>query len=1395
MNTPSSSGLVPACTLGKGRVSVRAVALLLSALLGLATTPAGHASTLYWDADAAGTGNATTGVGLGGTGAWNTSLSNWWPGSGTTDQAWVNGNNDTAVFGGGVSGTVTLGSGITVGGLFFNTNNYTLVTGANTLTFGAANNTITLNNLPSATITGAVAGTGGNVTLSGGALNGSTNPGTLTLNGTSTTGWSGTTTVGNGTTLVLAGGNQALVSTAGITLNGGGITLTNTSVAEAALNRVADSAAITSNGGTLTFNNTSLASTAYAETLGPVALASGQLNVISTNNNTAGTSQILTLGGLTQSGTSTVAFGGGNLGGVSTIKNQINVTGLATTTANQIIAPWATIGTAANAQTDYAVNNINAGTGNAFGIQGAGIAGSAETTWTNAANTYTQSGAQTLTATRTITALRNTAGTATTQLGANNLETFGLLNGANTTWTIAASGAGVIHQNGTAAANLYVTTGAGAITISAPITDNTGALTLVKSGTGGTLTLSGTNTYTGATVVNAGTLQFAKEVSFYNNNTAGTGWTAANLVVNSGATAAFNVGGAGEFTSADIDTIKTLGFQSGSSLGLDTTNAGGNFTYAGVIADANAGANVLGLTKLGTGNLTLTGANTYTGPTLINAGTLTLSGGDNRLATTGTVIFTGATGTLDLGSTNQTLAGLASASLTSTGTILGTGTLTLNGGYVQIGGTTGTQTINMAGLSNFIYDNAAGSFYVGGMANPANAVVTLAGTNVITAATFGVASNSSLSDNGHPGTVHLGQTNTINANSIQIGGTAGSGTLDFTTGLTAPTLTIRGTGGTSTDRAAVVVGSSGGFIATTNTFNMGTTGVLDAKVSTLVIGENTRASANPPLVTGIFTMGTGTLDATSITLGKNIAGSSGTGGAAGTFNLTGGTVTTGTLTLANRVAQGTAAVTGTFNLNSGSLNVTTINTGTGGTSTFNWADGTLSNNTGSNQTVALLSTFNLTNTGNTSGTHKWDVSGSQTSTMSGIISGAGSLTKANTGTLTMAASAANTYTGTTTISDGKLIAAVDGASTTFANVGVTLAIGSQTITLASGSVVNGQRVVFAAATAPSGTGTVATNTPYYVINSSGNTFQVSLTQGGAAVAAPTAVGSSVTVTRGGAFGTGTSDVILGDAATTTLNGSPALLTGGAITIERGVTIANQATSGTYMIGGNTNNNSTFSGLITANKNFTVSQIATTGGNALSITGGITGASAGTKTVTFANVGAVNVTTTAISDGIAGNLSLIQAGAGLTTLSAANTYSGDTFVNAGTLATSGTGNFGTGNVTVASGAALTFGNNASIGDLSTLTFASTSTASSISLNFSGVETLGAVYDSVTATYLAGGTYTAAQLNSAFSSSVFTGIGSLTVSAVPEPSTYAALLGSMTLAGTLWKRRRSARDTNG
>jgi autotransporter-associated beta strand protein len=166
---------------------------------------------------------------------------------------------------------------------------------------------------------------------------------------------------------------------------------------------------------------------------------------------------------------------------------------------------------------------------------------------------------------------------------------------------------------------------------------NTVALT--KAGTG-VQVLSGTNTYTGVTTINGGVLQFSNPAALYNGNPAS--WTAANLTVASGATASFNVGGAGEFTVADIDAIRVLsnvasgvtatqGFRNGSLIGLDTTNAGGSLTYSSVITNRVAGTttDTLGVRKRGTGTLVLSGANTYTGTTFVDAGTLevTANGG------------------------------------------------------------------------------------------------------------------------------------------------------------------------------------------------------------------------------------------------------------------------------------------------------------------------------------------------------------------------------------------------------------------------------------------------------------------------------------------------------------------------------------------------------------------------------------------------------------------------------------------------------------------------------------------------------------------------------------------------------------------------------------------------
>jgi fibronectin-binding autotransporter adhesin len=127
------------------RVGRWSAALVLAAV-GL-TTPTALAGPVTWD-----TVSGDAGV-TGGAGAWDTTLTNWTTDSGATNIAWVNANNDTAVFGGS-AGTVTLGTAITVGGLTFNDNAGYLITG-NTLTFGLAGN-ITAN--VDATIASALAG-------------------------------------------------------------------------------------------------------------------------------------------------------------------------------------------------------------------------------------------------------------------------------------------------------------------------------------------------------------------------------------------------------------------------------------------------------------------------------------------------------------------------------------------------------------------------------------------------------------------------------------------------------------------------------------------------------------------------------------------------------------------------------------------------------------------------------------------------------------------------------------------------------------------------------------------------------------------------------------------------------------------------------------------------------------------------------------------------------------------------------------------------------------------------------------------------------------------------------------------------------------------------------------
>ncbi|HLW92748.1 MAG TPA: autotransporter-associated beta strand repeat-containing protein, partial [Roseiarcus sp.] len=162
-------------------------------------------------------------------------------------------------------------------------------------------------------------------------------------------------------------------------------------------------------------------------------------------------------------------------------------------------------------------------------------------------------------------------------------------------YTIAATGGGALTPNGMAA--ITVANGMTA-TIAAPITGSGGVL----ANGAGTLILSGANSYSGGTQISLGTLQAT------NNNSVGSG----TVTLDGGTFQA----GAASLAIANSFAINATG-------GTIDTEAN-QLTLSGVIANgAGAGA----LTKIGSGTLILTGADTYSGGTTISAGTLQIGAG------------------------------------------------------------------------------------------------------------------------------------------------------------------------------------------------------------------------------------------------------------------------------------------------------------------------------------------------------------------------------------------------------------------------------------------------------------------------------------------------------------------------------------------------------------------------------------------------------------------------------------------------------------------------------------------------------------------------------------------------------------------------------------------------
>jgi autotransporter-associated beta strand protein len=246
-------------------------------------------------------------------------------------------------------------------------------------------------------------------------------------------------------------------------------------------------------------------------------------------------------------------------------------------------------------------------------------------------------------------------------------------------------------------------------------------LTHLVSGTGGisktgtgTLHISAANTYTGNVSVTGGSLVVdhladlggppatgnktltASGAQLHLDGAAGDLSLPANYVVVSSGVTLFNDAGnntiAGTITLASGFGDSTITSNGGSltlageifpnttirNLRLDGT-AGGLVT--GVIRDGSATNKLVSVIKQGAGTWTLGAANTHTGATVVNAGTLKI-GVSDAIPTTSAVTVNG--GTLDLNGFAQTIPSLAGTG----GSVLVSGALTVNGSAsTSFGGT------------------------------------------------------------------------------------------------------------------------------------------------------------------------------------------------------------------------------------------------------------------------------------------------------------------------------------------------------------------------------------------------------------------------------------------------------------------------------------------------------------------------------------------------------------------------------------------------------------------------------------------------------------------------------------------------------------------------------------
>lgn len=387
-----------------------------------------------------------------------------------------------------------------------------------------------------------------------------------------------------------------------------------------------------------------------------VTVNSLRFNSASTALTLAGTNTINTGGILVTPAATAASITGGTL--KSSAGNELVIINNGQLTVGSVLAN----GAGASALTlsgsgTTTLNGNNTFTGNTYINSGTVVAGHANafgTTGTVNLNGGTLQSGSALTIGRAVTLNRNS-----TIGGVNDLTLSGTFTSTSSsnTLTVTNTGATALTGGVTLTGTLNVA-GSGNLSTSGVIS-STGGLTY---GGTGTMTLSNAaSTYTGVTRVNSGTLSVGTLANGGVASGIGQSTNAVgNLVLDggtfryTGATVStdrlFSVGGSGGTLNASGSGAVT--FSNAGALGFANTPGTRTLTLAG----SNTGANTLNslitdaygvyatsLTKNGSGQWVLGGVNTYTGATLINAGTLALGASGTINANSAVTVAAGAT--------------------------------------------------------------------------------------------------------------------------------------------------------------------------------------------------------------------------------------------------------------------------------------------------------------------------------------------------------------------------------------------------------------------------------------------------------------------------------------------------------------------------------------------------------------------------------------------------------------------------------------------------------------------------------------------------------------------------------------------------------------------------------